>query len=125
MVRPGCRSMDCSPVVLSSLNTGGKYTSYASGGCAAPSADHELAGAATRRWLHERHGRAVPAPPREPCVAERAVAVGGTAARESSSWYVWAGRPARGASTPDTSAIATAPAATARAIGRFMLCRPA
>src|SRR6266480_7379972 len=27
MLRPGCRSMDCSPVVLSSLNTGAKYTS--------------------------------------------------------------------------------------------------
>src|SRR5205823_6157498 len=27
MVRPGCRSMDCSPVVLSSLNTGAKYSS--------------------------------------------------------------------------------------------------
>src|SRR5438309_343967 len=27
MVRPGCKSIDCSPVVLSSLNTGGEYTS--------------------------------------------------------------------------------------------------
>src|SRR5207247_6421086 len=26
MVRPGCRSMDCSPVVLSSLNTSAEYT---------------------------------------------------------------------------------------------------
>src|SRR5947207_2668149 len=26
-LRPGCRSIDCSPVVLSSLNTGAKYTS--------------------------------------------------------------------------------------------------
>src|SRR4029077_10496703 len=25
MMRPGCRSIDCSPVVLSSLNTGRKY----------------------------------------------------------------------------------------------------
>src|SRR5205814_3556021 len=28
-VRPGCRSMDCSPVVLSSLNTTAQYTSIA------------------------------------------------------------------------------------------------
>src|SRR5712691_1297898 len=27
MMRPGCRSIDCSPVVLSSLNTGAKYSS--------------------------------------------------------------------------------------------------
>src|SRR5881296_2379117 len=27
MVRPGCRSMDCSPVVLRSLNTKAKYSS--------------------------------------------------------------------------------------------------
>src|SRR5438477_130937 len=73
--------MDCSPVVLSSLNTAGEYTSCASRGRAAPGLDHELAGGLARRWLREGDSRTVDAPPRERRVAERAAATGGAEPR--------------------------------------------